>query len=108
MLFVLTISDHNFERDDRIIPVAAYDEADAIMKANRIIPNRLFWSVESVDQFIAVDLDTHDALIEAIEAWWGEYTDYAEGNDNISDAEYQRCVDLMHASFDAAYDALYD
>ena len=45
-----------------------------------------------------------DDAIEAVELWWGAYCDYAEGNESISDAEYDSVMDLVHRTEDVIYE----
>lgn len=47
--------------------------------------------------------DETDVLIDRIDAWWGAYCDRANGNDSISDADYDEVLDFMNKSYDAVY-----
>jgi hypothetical protein len=47
--------------------------------------------------------DDTDCAIEAVDAWWDEYCGYADGNENISDDEFDRVSRCMHRTYSEVY-----
>ena len=92
---------YNSAFGSRVLVVA--DSGDeAIAWAKRITPYSLNWSASPL---VIDSLDGQDEAVEAVESWWGDYCDYADGNERISDAEYDAVLACMHRAFDAVYDA---
>ncbi len=82
--------------------VVADNANKAIVLAARITGYNLNWTAEP---FVVDSLDAQDNGIELVEYWWGNYCDYADGNEQISDAEYDEILHLMKNSFAAVYAA---
>ena len=83
------------------IVIVAVDANEALDLAKRITGYSLNWQA---GPFLLGAPDDQDDAIEAVELWWGAYCDYAEGNESISDAEYDSVMDLVHRTEDVIYE----
>lgn len=79
----------------------ADSRAEALEWVTKITGIKLHRMLGSMEVITPED---QDDAIEAVELWWGAYCDYAEGNEFISDAEYDSVMDLVHRTFDAIYE----
>ena len=95
MLYVVTSGAYG-----RILPVDE-DSADEA----RTLFERITWVTLDVrvETATIVDDDSADCTVDAVEAWWGAYCDYAEDNDHIDDAEFNDICARMKRTFDAVY-----
>ena len=82
--------------------VVADNQHETIKLAGRITGYFLNWTVEP---FVVKTLGDQDDGIETIESWWCNYTDYADGNEKISDAEFEAILRCMKSAFAAVYEA---
>ena len=82
--------------------VVAENANQAVAWAARITGYNLVWTAVP---FVVDSLDAQDEGIELVEYWWGNYCDFADSNECISDAEYDKVLHLMKDSFAAVYAA---
>jgi hypothetical protein len=82
--------------------VVADSAEGAVALAKRITGYNLNWKAVP---FVVDDLDSQALAIDTIESWWCNYTDRAEGNDKISDAEFDAICACMKSAFAAVYSA---
>jgi hypothetical protein len=103
-LFIVKVADEVMVWD---IPMVAENAILAETRVRYTVPNGLLLKIVSVVPVVSAGADKVDALIESVESWWGAWCDYADGNDNVTEVEWEGSIKLMHRIFDAVYAAEY-
>jgi len=85
---------------DQDVVISATDSADAKWWFHQITGIELD---VVANPFELNSFEDTDCAIDAIGNWWGNYCDYANGNENISDSEFDRVSRCMHRSYNAVY-----
>lgn len=80
------------------VPVASDVPGGAENAAKRITGIDIGWSILP-DEALTVD-----ELIESIDSWWGDFCDRADGNDDISDAEFDAILEINNDAAEIAFD----
>jgi hypothetical protein len=85
---------------DQDVVISAADVADAKWWFHQITGIELDVVAEP---FELLTFEDTDCAIDAVDAWWGNYCDYASDNENISDGEFERVSNHMHRTYSAIY-----
>jgi len=75
-------------------PIAAKDRAGAMLALRRVVPNPLFSRLVSINEVFRLDDDMLDMALEALGVWFGNCCDHADGNDSVSDADWDEILEI--------------
>jgi hypothetical protein len=85
-----------------VYPIAADNSVEAIDRVRRLGVTGEFVSITPLYSIVP---DTADVLFDLVAQWWGNYADRADGNDQISDAEYDEVLGWENDTSCAIFDA---
>lgn len=80
--------------------IVANSRNEAMIRIVRITGIVAGWTVE---RFEATTLELQDMAIEAVSMWFGNYCDYADGNDCVTDAEFDEVKGWMDSTYDVVF-----
>jgi len=86
---------------DSVIVVEAAGPSVAVAWAAMITMVKAGWLALPIVRDTPDDLDI---ALEQVDEWWGEYCDHADGNDSVSDDEFDSVLDQMGRTQDAIWD----
>ena len=93
-LYVVTMRGLDGSNGDRKYPVEALGAFAAMMTVQKLAPNAPNEWFSVVGPIVSCTHDEWDCMTEDVERWFGECCDYAYGNDNVSDAEWDEILDI--------------
>lgn len=98
-LYVVEVQALREEGEVRLVPIVAMTPTEARLRAARIIA---YWTDAPVMYVRAARNGEWDSLHDAIDDWYGNYCDYADGDvgvDRVTDAEFTEVVGWYHPTW---------
>lgn len=107
-MMLYLVETRNLENGDvRVVPIAADNPAMAKQRIRTLLGRGLLVSIKSVRPVEYVSEENEASFYYAIERLYGEWCDYCDGNESISDFTFSEGVRYINETYDAYYAVFY-